>query len=112
MNGDRLSPEEARTEIFMCAFDGYLLQTAHFQEKLSSLRISFGDATSVLMSETSRIYKPPEWDDAHHEWKYCLEGYEPDGKWLVIIFSFLSEGAAKLITVFSGKPRTKPRKGS
>ena len=112
MDGERFSPEEARTEIFICAYDDFIRQTAHFKEKLTEENVSFGDTTSVILSETSRIYEPAEWDEAHCEWKYRIEGYEPDGKWLVIIFSILSEGTAKLITVFSSKPRIKHGRGS
>ncbi|MCK4594600.1 DUF4258 domain-containing protein [bacterium] len=110
MNGDELSPREARTEVFMCALDGYLRQTAHFKEKLSSENVSFGDTTSIIL-ENGWIFEKPEWDKVYSEWIYHIEGYEPDGKWLVIVFSLPTKGTAKLITVFSRKPRTIKRKG-
>ncbi len=87
---------------------GYLRETAHFKMELTEEKVSFNDSKWVL--ENGWILDPAEWDDDNGEWKYRIEGYEPDGKWLVIIFSFSSKLTAKLITVFSGKPRIKPEK--
>jgi len=109
MNGDKLSQQEARTTVLLCALDGYLHQTAHFKEELFSENVSFGDATSIIL-ENGWIFEKPEWDNDYGEWIYRIEGYEPDGKWLIIVFSLPIKGTAKLITVFSGKPRAIERK--
>jgi len=110
MNGDRLTPEEAKTEVVSCTIFGELIPSPHFKEELVEENVSFGDTTSLL-SGNGRIFEQAEWDEVHREWKYRIEGYETDGKWLVVIFSLPSKLTAKLITVFSRKPRTIKRKG-
>lgn len=85
MNGDKLTPTEAKTEVFLCIDKGFIYQTVHFKEELANEEVSFGDCTCVI--EDGMIFDQAEWDDDHREWKYRLEGYEPDGKWLVIVFS-------------------------
>jgi hypothetical protein len=39
------------------------------------------------------------------EWKYRVEGHEPGGKWVVIVFSVKSLDQVFLITVFTVKIR-------
>ena len=48
-----------------------------------------------------RIFDAPEPDIKTGEWKYRIEGHEPGGKWLAIVFSFKTVERAFLITVFS-----------
>ncbi len=108
MNGDRLEPELARLVINFCLDDGILHRTNHFDKERENEKVMLGDCTFVL--ENGYIFEDPVWDDEHHEWKYRIDGYEPDGKWLNIIFSFTEKDSAKLITVFSSKPRRKPGK--
>jgi hypothetical protein len=103
MNGEKLSPENAKTALHLCNDAGLLLQTNHYREELGDEPFTFADCISVI--EVGHIFDPAEWDDEHQEWKYRLEGFEPDGKWVNIIFSLPRKGLAKLITVFSTKPR-------
>jgi len=57
------------------------------------------DAWAVLKS--GRIYNPPEFHVGSQEWNYRVEGHEPGGKWLAIVFSFKAVDTTFLITVFS-----------
>ncbi len=107
MGSEKLTPDQAKLELFFC-LEGSLRETGHFREKLHKEGVTFGDSTSMM--EYGRIYEPAEWDEEHHEWKYKIEGLEPDGKWLVIVFSLSSPGVAKLITVYSSKPRPHQRR--
>ena len=66
------------------------------------------DAWTVL--KFGNIYSPPEQNLKTGEWKYRVEGYEPDGKWIVVVFCFKTVNKIFLITVFSVKSRSKPKK--
>ncbi len=63
------------------------------------------DALSVL--KTGTIYNPPEFHVGSQEWNYRIEGHEPDGKWLGIVFSFKAVDTVFLVTVFSVESRKK-----
>lgn len=71
----------------------------HFREELQAEGVSMTDAWQVLRCGV--IFNPPEQDVKTGEWKYTVEGYESDGKWLGIVFSFKTIDTAYLITVFS-----------
>ncbi len=66
--------------------------------------LSIMDARVVL--KAGRIYNPPEYYTGSGEWNYRIEGHEPGGKWLAIVFSFKSVDKAFLITVFSVESKT------
>src|SRR5439155_20263087 len=53
--------------------------------------------------------KSSEIDVRSREWKYRIEGHEPGGKWLAIVFSFKTIARAFLITVFSIESRRRAR---
>jgi len=61
--------------------------------------LTFEDAWTVL--GRGQIYEPPEDDIKTGESKYRVEGHAPEGKWLVIVFSFKTVERVFLITVFS-----------
>jgi hypothetical protein len=63
------------------------------------------DAWAVLKS--GRIYNTPEFHNGCHEWNYRIEGHEPGGKWLAIVFSFKAIDKTFLVTVFSVESRRK-----
>lgn len=71
----------------------------HFRDELKAEGIDLSNAWQVLRSGI--IFNPPETDIKTGEWKYTVEGYEPDGKWLGIVFSFKAVDSVYLITVFS-----------
>ncbi len=75
----------------------------HFREELKAEGVSIVDAWQIL--RTGIVFNPPEIDTKTGEWKYTVEGHEPDGKWLGIVFSFKSLDRAYLITVFSVESR-------
>ena len=79
--------------------DGQVIPGPHFRTELTNEGLTIPDAWTVLKG--GKIYDPPEHDIKTGEWKYKVEGQEPEGKWLVIVFSFKAIDTAFLITVFS-----------
>jgi hypothetical protein len=82
---------------------GEVVPTKHFREELANESITFEDAWIVLRSGS--IYDQPEQDIKTGEWKYRVEGYEPDGRWMAIVLAFKSTERALLITIFSIESR-------
>jgi hypothetical protein len=93
--------QEALDLLRYCLEDGEVRPGAHFRKELANEKISFVDAWAVLRS--GAIYEPPELDIKSGEWKWKVEGYEPGGAWLIIVFTFKTVDQAFLITVFSAK---------
>lgn len=71
----------------------------HFLEELANERLSIEDAWIVLRH--GQIYDPPEQDIKTREWKYRVEGKEPGGKPLAVVFCFKEADQMFLITIFS-----------
>jgi hypothetical protein len=82
-----------------CLADGVVRPSGHFLAELKQEGLIWPDAWHVL--RTGIIYNPPEHDVRTGEWKYSIEGHEPDGKWLVIVFCFKTVDRVLLITTFS-----------
>jgi hypothetical protein len=79
--------------------EGQVIPGPHFRVELESEGLTIPDAWAVLRG--GRINDPPEHDIKTGEWKYKVEGQEPEGKWLVIVFSFKAIDTAFLITIYS-----------
>lgn len=90
---------QARRQLQDCLEMGHVIPTKHFRDELSNERIPFEDAWTVL--RYGNIFDPPEEDSKTPEWKYRIEGHEPGGKWIVVVFCFKSTETACLITIFS-----------
>ena len=86
--------------------DASVIPGRHFLEELKKENLTLPAAWHVL--RVGRIFNPPEFDVRTGHWKYSVEGYEPDGKWLVIVFCFRAVNRAYLITVFSVEARQRP----
>jgi len=85
--------------------DGVLVCSQHFRQALANEGLDFEDALLVLRS--GRVYEEAEPDIRTGEWKYRIEGYEPGGKWLVIVLCFKEVDRALLVTVFSVASRSR-----
>jgi uncharacterized DUF497 family protein len=94
-----LKLEDARALLHHCLEEGRIISTRHFREELANEQLTFEDAWTVLRSGT--LYQEPDQDLKTGEWKYRVEGYEPGGKWLVVVVCFKTLDTAALITVFS-----------
>jgi hypothetical protein len=91
--------QEAVDLLHHCLEEGEVVLSRHFRDELVIERLNIEDAWIVMRSGT--VYEPPELDIRSGEWKWKVEGYEPGGKWLVIVFSFKPIARTFLITVYS-----------
>ena|ERR1700686_1024203 len=96
---DPLVIQEAQDLLRHCLESGQVIPGRHFRDELVKESVSMVDAWAVLKS--GRIYNPPEFHVGSQEWNYRVEGHEPGGKWLAIVFSFKAVDTTFLITVFS-----------
>jgi hypothetical protein len=78
---------------------GEIVPAKHFRDELRAEDLDFEDAWVVL--KTGNIYDSPEVDIRTGESKFRIEGHEPGGKWICIVFSFKAIARAFLITIFS-----------
>ena len=98
------APQEATDLLHFCLEGGgEIIVGRHFRDELAAENLTFEDALVVLKKGT--IYDPPEIDSRTGEWKFRVEGYEPEGKWITIVFSFKAVNRAFLITIFSVEAR-------
>ena len=99
--------QEAVDLLRYCLEDGDVVPGKHFRDELAKEGLAFEDAWQVLKS--GNIFDAPECDIKTGEWKYRVEGHEPGGKWVVVVFCFKTVDRAFLITVFSVESRRKTR---
>jgi hypothetical protein len=96
---DRLGRPQAVALLRKCVQTGTVILGRHFRDELANEGLIFPDAQGVL--EAGQISDEPEPDIKTGEWKYRIEGREPDGKRLAIVFCFKGADSAFLITIFS-----------
>ena len=102
-----LTSREAEDLLHHCLEDGKVIPGKHFRDELAHERISIADAWTVLRS--GHIYDAPEPHIKTGDWNYRIEGHEPGGKWIAIVFCFKARDTAFLITIFSIEVRRKRR---
>ena len=95
----RITRQEAEDLLHHCLEEGEVIPGRHFREELMKEKVLLVNAWQALRK--GRIYQEGEMDVRTREWKYRVEGNEPGGKWLAIVFSFKTVDRAFLITVFS-----------
>lgn len=101
----RLDRHKARELLQQCLDSGKVISSKHFRDELANENLKLLDAWSVLGD--GNIFNQPEFHIGTQEWNYRIEGHEPGGKWLAIVFSFKAVGVAFLVTVFSIQARSK-----
>jgi hypothetical protein len=82
-----------------CLLHGEIRPSRHFLDELAKENLTLVDAWHVM--KNGLIFNPAEQDIKTGEWKYRIEGKEPDGKRIGIVFCFKSINHAVLITAFS-----------
>lgn len=100
-NARRLSKEEAGRLIREAVEQGDIVLTKHFRDELRAEGLTVPDAFYVL--QRGYVFSEPEFNPRYQEWNYRMEGTEPDGKLVAIIFGFTEDEAGLLITIFSVK---------
>jgi len=88
-----------------CLEEGEVIPGWHFREELAKEGVLFEDAWVVL--RTGHVYNEAVPDPKMGEWEYQIEGYEPGGRWLVIVLNFKTVDRTSLVTVFSVGSRRK-----
>lgn len=96
---ERLSRDDAVRLVRRCLEDGEIILTKHFRDKLEFLGVSMVEARYILQHGV--IWNEPEFDLRHRQWNYRIEGTEPDGQHLAVVFAFVEESSSLLITIFS-----------
>jgi hypothetical protein len=95
-----MSPALAKETLRTCLGVGGRVQPSrHFLDELTNEGLTLPDAWHVMRNGT--IFDAPEHDVASGDWKYRIEGKEPDGKRMAIVFCFKQLDRAFLITIFS-----------
>jgi hypothetical protein len=96
----RLSKAEAADLVRRCLSGaGRIIPTKHFRDELNKEGLDILDAYYVL--RTGHVFNEPELDPRHGDWNYRIEGSEPEGKRIAIVFCFKELDTGLLITVFS-----------
>lgn len=93
-----LSRADAEKRLMFCLEHGTVEQHPHFKKALKDDGLDFVDAFRVLKS--GHIHSQPELDNKFGQWRYTVEGSEPEGKWLKIVITFLAQDHTLLITAF------------
>lgn len=97
----RLSRHDALARLRGCLENGLIDFSPHFAQALKDDGLDLGDARQVL--KTGNIHDEPEFDVRRQQWRYRIEGKEPDGKWLAMIFTFVEVDEAVMITAYLKK---------
>jgi len=95
----RLGRTDAAKLIRHCLRQGRIRITRHFKEQLAAEGLTIGDAYYVL--QQGIVLHEPEHDVFFQQWRYRMEGTEPDGKYVSIIFTFEGPEDGVLVTIFS-----------
>jgi len=96
----RLSKAEATDSVRRCLSGaGRIIPSKHFRDELEIERLDILDAYHVL--RTGQVFNEPELDPRHGDWNYRMEGTEPEGRRLAIVFCFKEQDTGLLITIFS-----------
>jgi hypothetical protein len=95
----RYSRDDALKRIRRCLEDGALILTKHFRDKLESEDLSMVEALHILRH--GNIFNEPEFAVRHQEWNYRIEGTEPDGRHVALVFTIVEGPAGVLITIFA-----------
>lgn len=88
-----------------CLEQGIVQPGTHFRQELAAENVGYLEALKVLKG--GNIYREPELDTKTRDWKYTVEGHEPGGKWLAIVFTFREVNHTFLITAFSIQARNR-----
>jgi hypothetical protein len=103
MAAKRLSRAEATDAARRCLSGaGRIIPSKHFRDELAKEGLDILDAYHIL--RTGQVFNEPELDPRHGDWNYRIEGTEPGGRRLAIVFCFKEQDTGLLITIFSIRP--------
>jgi hypothetical protein len=97
----RLSKQRAQALLRHCLEHGIVEPHPHFINALKEDGLALIDVMPVLKSGI--VYDEPEFSVRFQEWRYKVEGNEVGGKRIAIVFTFVGDEEALLITGFIKK---------
>jgi hypothetical protein len=97
-NVARMTREQAQDLLRHCMEQGEVLHGPHFRNALRDEKMKFWQVHPVLTSGI--VYKEPEFDVRHGDWKYVVEGRATSGEWMNIVFCFETIEDVFLVTIF------------
>ena len=98
---DKYSPQQALELIRKILNEGgYFVVSKHCRRE--SMREDNVDRQDIeiLLLESGRIEREPEWDREHQNYKYRVEGLDDYGDELVVIVVIEGSNRLKIVTVF------------
>lgn len=98
MHAVRLSKQKAQQLLRRCLESGIVEPHPHFIDALKEDGLDLMDVMPVLKSGI--IYDEPEFSVRFQHWRYKVEGREIGGKWVAIVFTFITDNELLLITAF------------
>lgn len=95
-----LSPEDAKRKITLFLKDGRVKPSFHcLRVSMPKRSVGMQDIEHVLGE--GEIFRPPEWDEEHGDWKYVVEGTDQEGDKLRAVTVFFDVNMTLyIITVF------------
>src|SRR5437016_12367650 len=104
----RLSRQDAQALLRHCVENGIVEPHPHFLRALKDDGLGFVDVMPIL--KAGIVYDEPEFDVRFRQWRYKVEGSEPGGGWLAIVFTFRAAEETLLITAYLKTDRRRSRR--
>jgi len=95
----RLSRQDALNLLRHCLEDGIVQYHAHFYQRCLERKVDPMGAQHVLRK--GMIYDEPEFEVRFQQWRYKVEGKDPDGTVLKVVFAFLAKDEVLVLTVLT-----------
>jgi Domain of unknown function (DUF4258) len=93
-----LTNNEALSRVRECLRANAIRLTYHARERMLERDFDLQDVYACLKS--GQIFRAPEFDIKHGEWKYRIDGAGVDGSELILVVCFKQEQNTLVITVF------------
>jgi hypothetical protein len=95
----RLSRQDALNLLRHCFEEGIVQYHPHFHQRCVDRKVDPMGAQHVLRKGT--IFDEPEFEVRFQQWRYKVEGKDPDGGVLKVVFTFLSSDQVLILTVLT-----------
>lgn len=97
---EQLAPADATKLIREIVRFGDVQTTGHCRKRMVERQFSFQDLLSVLLN--GAVKDQPEYDEAHDQFKYRVEGSTIDGDSAVAVTVIVSTRSVLVVTIFEG----------
>ena len=96
--GESFTSSEATKLVREIARFGDVQTTGHCRKRMVERQFSFQDLISVLLN--GEVRDQPEYDEAHGQYKFRVEGNSIDGDSAVAVTVIVSDRAVLAVTIF------------